>query len=131
MIKISSIIIMVLSTSITNSQGHWEQIARPTDRLLKHVFFVDSLTGWCAGAEGIIIHTTDGAISWTEQNSTVTNFIVDLFFLNENLGWALTFRNVPPFRTIILRTTNGGNGWIANDYPEDNNFMNAIFYFIR
>jgi len=123
------IIVIVLISSIANGQGHWEKISQPTDRVLKHVFFVDSLTGWCAGADGLIFHTSDGAVSWTEQNSTVTSFIVDLFFLNENLGWALTYRNVIPFGSIILRTTNGGNEWIANDFPEDNVFMNAVFYF--
>jgi photosystem II stability/assembly factor-like uncharacterized protein len=127
--NIYSIMIIVLSTSFVFPQGHWEQIAQPTDRLFKHVFFVDSLTGWCAGADGSIFHTTDAGISWTEQNSTVTTFIVDLFFLNKNLGWALTYRNVLPFGTIILRTTNGGNEWLANDFPEDNVFMNAVFYF--
>ena len=76
----SSFIVIVLFSSITNGQGHWEKIAKPTDKLLRHVFFVDSLTGWCSGADGIIIHTTYGAISWTEQNSSVTTFIVDLFF---------------------------------------------------
>lgn len=129
MIIISSIIAIIISTSTVSPQGHWEKIAQPTDKLLKHVFFIDSLTGWCAGAEGIIIHTTDGAISWTVQNSTVTTFIIDLFFLNENLGWALTVRNVPPFGTTILKTTNGGNDWVANDYPVDNAFMSTVFYF--
>ena len=123
------IIFAILPSSITYGQGHWEKISQPTDKLLKHVFFVDSVTGWCAGAEGLIFHTTDGAVSWIQQNSTITTFIVDLFFLNENLGWALSYRNTSPFGTILLKTTNGGNEWIANDYPEDNVFMNAIFYF--
>jgi len=127
--KISSIVVIVLFSSFAIGQGHWEKISQPTDRVLKHVFFVDSLTGWCAGADGLIFHTTDGAVSWTEQNSTITTFIVDLFFLNGNLGWALSYRNVLPFGTILLNTTNGGNEWIANAYPEDNVFMNAVFYF--
>ena len=125
----SSFIVIVLFSSITNGQGHWEKIAQPTDKLLRHVFFVDSLTGWCSGADGIIIHTTDGAISWTKQNSSVTTFIVDIFFLNKNLGWALTLRNVPPFGTTVLKTTNGGEDWLPIDYPEDNVFMTTVFYF--
>ena len=127
--KISSILVFILAASFTNGQGRWEKIAQPTDKLLRHVFFVDSLTGWCAGADGTIMHTNDGAITWVDQNSTVTTFIVDLFFLTENLGWALTIRNVLPFGTTILRTADGGNKWIATDYPEDNVFMNAIIYF--
>ncbi|MFC2094789.1 T9SS type A sorting domain-containing protein, partial [Bacteroidota bacterium] len=105
------------------------KIDSPTDKLLRHVFFVDSTTGWCAGRDGIIIHTSDGGNTWVEQNSTVQTFIVSLFFLDKNLGWALTITNTPPFGTIVLETTNGGEKWIPTDYPEDNVFMNTIFYF--
>lgn len=122
------LLIIIISNSFVCPQDHWKKIAQPTDRLLRHVFFIDSLTGWCAGASGIIIHTTDGAISWTEQNSTVTTFIVDLFFLDKNSGWALTLKNVPPFGTTVLKTTNGGEDWIANDYPENDVFMTTVFY---
>ena len=125
----SSIIVILISVSIASGQNHWEKISQPTDKLLRHVFFVDSLTGWCAGADGIIIHTTDGAISWTKQNSTVNTFIVDLYFLDKKLGWALTLRNLLPFGTTMLNTTNGGDEWLANDYPEDNVFMTTVFYF--
>ena len=125
----SSIIVILISVSIASGQNHWEKISQPTDKLLRHVFFVDSLTGWCAGADGIIIHTTDGAISWTKHNSTVNTFIVDLYFLDKKLGWALTLRNLLPFGTTMLNTTNGGDDWLANDYPEDNVFMTTVFYF--
>jgi len=101
----------------------------PTDKLLRHVFFVGSTTGWCAGRDGIIIHTSDGGNTWVEQYSTVQTFIVSLFFLDKNLGWALTIRDTPPFGTTVLETTNGGEEWIPTDYPEDNVFMNTIFYF--
>jgi len=126
---ISSVIVILISVSTAKGQNHWEKISQPTDKLLRHVFFVDSLTGWCAGADGIIIHTTDGAISWTKKNSTVNTFIVDLYFLDKKLGWALTLRNLLPFGTTMLNTTNGGDEWLANDYPEDNVFMTTVFYF--
>lgn len=101
----------------------------PTDKLLRHVFFVDSTTGWCAGRDGIIFHTVNGGLNWEEQNSTVNTFIVALFFLDENLGWALTLRTTIPFGTTIIKTTNGGDEWLAENYPEDNVFMNTIFFF--
>jgi len=71
----------------------------------------------------------DGGLNWEEQNSTVSTFIVTLFFLDEKLGWALTLRDTLPFGTTIIKTTNGGNEWIAKNYPEDNVFMNTIIYF--
>jgi len=123
------IAISILFVSKSFSQTDWREIDSPTNKLLRHVFFVDSTTGWCAGEDGIILRTTDGGLSWEEQNSTVSTFIIALFFLNENLGWALTVRDTFPFGTIIIKTTNGGNEWIAENYPEDNVFMNTIFYF--
>jgi photosystem II stability/assembly factor-like uncharacterized protein len=111
------------------AQENWKRLDSPTDKLLRHVFFVDNTTGWCAGRDGIIIHTSDGGKTWVEQNSTVQTFIVSLFFLDKNLGWALTLRDTLPFGTTIIKTTNGGNEWLAENYPEDNVFMNTTFYF--
>jgi photosystem II stability/assembly factor-like uncharacterized protein len=123
------IAIFILFASKLFSQTGWRKIDSPTDKLLRHVFFVDSTTGWCAGRDGIIIHTSDGGNTWVEQSSTVQTFIVSLFFLDKNLGWALTIRDTLPFGTTVLETTNGGEEWIPKDYPEDNIFMNTIFYF--
>ena len=123
------IAISILFVSKSFSQTGWRKIDSTTDKLLRHVFFVDSTTGWCAGRDGIIIHTSDGGNTWIEQNSNVQTFIVSLFFLDKNLGWALTIRDTLPFGTTVLETTNGGEEWIPTDYPEDNIFMNTIFYF--
>ena len=102
------IAISTLFVSQSFSQTEWRELDSPTNKLLRHVFFVDSATGWCAGKDGIIFHTQDGGLNWEEQNSTVSTFIVSLFFLDENLGWALTIRDTLPFGTTIIKTTNGG-----------------------
>ncbi|RKY95132.1 MAG: hypothetical protein DRQ01_00595 [Ignavibacteriae bacterium] len=116
--------------SIAQSQREgWAKIPSPTNKTLRNLYFIDAQTGWAAGEDGTIIHTSDGGDSWIVQNSTVPSFIVDIFFINKNLGWALAFRDIFPFGTIILKTTNGGNTWIAEDYPDDNAFMNTVFFF--
>ena len=107
----------------------WAKIPSPTNKILGNLYFIDAQTGWAAGEDGTIIHTSNGGDSWIVQNSTVQTFIVDIFFINKNLGWALTFRNVFPFGTITLKTTNGGDTWVAEDYPDENAFMNTIFFF--
>jgi photosystem II stability/assembly factor-like uncharacterized protein len=124
--------IIVFLTALVNLQAQdipWEILQTPTDKTLKNLYFVNESTGWAGGEGGTIVSTIDSGNTWAIQNSTVTTFIVDIFFLNENLGWALTQRNVPPFGTTILKTTNGGDNWIANDFPEDNVFMNTILFF--
>ncbi|MBT8387393.1 MAG: hypothetical protein KJO12_08260, partial [Ignavibacteria bacterium] len=107
----------------------WRQIPSPTDKTLRNLHFIDAQTGWAAGEDGTIIHTSNGGENWVVQNSTVQTFIVDVFFINENFGWAITFRDTFPFGSIILNTSDGGDNWIAEDYPDRNVYMNTVFFF--
>ncbi|HEY6437779.1 MAG TPA: T9SS type A sorting domain-containing protein, partial [Ignavibacteriaceae bacterium] len=95
----------------------------------KYLTFVDSLTGWAAGEAGTIIRTTDGGDSWDVQNSTVQTFIVDIFFINKNLGWALTIKDEFPFNSVILKTTNGGDIWSAENFADSSQYLRTIFFF--
>jgi photosystem II stability/assembly factor-like uncharacterized protein len=111
------------------SQGSWERIDVPTDEWLRSVWFADSLTGWAAGNNGVIIHTQDGGDSWTFQDSQTENNIVDIFFLNPDTGWASSFNYTQsPYGTILLKTTDGGQNWTPEAYPEENIFINCILF---
>lgn len=131
------IVIKILFTVLTfiffsaesYSQGTWERIDSPTDNFLKSIYFVDSLYGWAVGNSGTIIHTSDGGDSWIIQDSKTINEIVDVFFLNRNLGWASewNYTNVP-FGTLLLKTTDAGLNWTAEPYREDNLFITNILF---
>lgn len=121
--------LLIWGFSSLYSQGEWNQLSSPTTRTLGKVHFVDSLTGWAAGDSGIILRTQDGGQNWEIQNSTVNSEIRDVFFLNGDLGWAVSWTANPPFRTIILHTTDGGNSWTAATYPIDFLLMNTITFF--
>jgi photosystem II stability/assembly factor-like uncharacterized protein len=131
-----SIIQLLVSTvvlsgilSVSHSQrSSWLKINSPVNTNLRNLFFADSLTGWASGASGRIINTTDGGVSWNIQNSNVASFVTDIFFLNENFGWAITVKDQSPFNTVILKTTNGGNEWITEDFYDMNAFMTTIFF---
>jgi photosystem II stability/assembly factor-like uncharacterized protein len=107
----------------------WKKLRSPVKTTLRYLCFVDSLNGWAAGESGTIIGTTDGGYSWEVQNSTVQTFIMDIFFIDINNGWALTFKDVFPFNSIILKTTNGGDEWSAEDFPDSSKFIRTIFFF--
>jgi photosystem II stability/assembly factor-like uncharacterized protein len=107
----------------------WEKKQSPVNVTLRYLCFVDSLTGWAAGEAGTIIRTTDGGDSWDIQNSTVQTFIMDIFFVNKNLGWAITLKDVFPFNSVILKTTNGGDDWAAEDFPDSSKLIRTIFFF--
>jgi photosystem II stability/assembly factor-like uncharacterized protein len=110
-------------------QGSWERIEVATNHDLNSLYFTDSLYGWVAGDSGTMLHTEDGGNTWTFQESQTFNNIRHVFFLDRNLGWgtAFDFTEVP-YGTELLRTTNGGKSWSVTDYPEDNLFMNCIFF---
>ena len=107
----------------------WKILQSPVNVTLRYLAFVDSLTGWAAGEAGTIIHTTDGGNSWDVQNSTVQTFIMDVFFVDKNIGWALTLKDEFPFNSVILKTTNGGNDWSAENFPDSSKYIRTIFFF--
>ncbi len=111
------------------SQGSWESVESPTNQFLTSVYFVDSLFGWAVGDSGTIIHTTNGGTDWSFQNSKTENKIVEVFFLNRELGWASSWNTSSiPFGTIILKTTDGGQSWKSELYQDENLFMTTILF---
>jgi len=69
------------------------------------VDFVNDIKGWAVGENGNIIHSNDGGISWTWQNSGVTEWLTSVDFINEYYGWAVGLNGT------ILRTIDGGITW--------------------
>ena len=129
LIRLSLLTIIILSIPDIFAQSYWEKIDSPTNNVLKTVYFADSLNGWACGSKGTIIHTMDAGQTWEIQNSTVRTFIVDIFFLNKQRGWAITQRDAAPFGTTLLKTSNGGDTWLSENYPENHVFMNTVFFF--
>ncbi|HCY75556.1 MAG TPA: hypothetical protein DHV28_06510 [Ignavibacteriales bacterium] len=124
-------ILLVTAFQIPFNYGQptWEKIKTPTDFNLLKVFYLDSLHCWAAGDSGVIMFSGDQGKSWQLQNSGVSNYISDLFFLNDSLGWAVTFElenfNI---RSKILKTTNGGNNWDRFNYRHLNIILTTIFF---
>jgi photosystem II stability/assembly factor-like uncharacterized protein len=70
-----------------------------------NIFFSNATTGWIASYNYVkqsssITRTTDGGNTWVRQNIP-SKGLTDLFFLNENTGWATGLEG-------IFKTTNGG-----------------------
>lgn len=133
MIKFFYLILFFLFTqSAIKSQEYWIKQASPTANDLKVCFFTDSLNGWIGGDSGLIIHTTDKGQTWNFQNSGVNHWIVSMFFLNERIGYALSWETdiTPPnyYGTRILHTSNGGHNWSNYLFPDTNLFMHSIYF---
>jgi photosystem II stability/assembly factor-like uncharacterized protein len=127
-ILIYFILLILALAKLTLSQNVWEKIQSPTSKNLQKIVFVDSLTGWAVGDSGIIIHTSNAGIYWEIQNSDVSLDLRSVTFPNRNLGWALSWTNAPPYGTVILKTSDGGNSWKNEFYNGQDIFLNSIYF---
>lgn len=110
-----------------HSQSYWKKLNSPVSVNLRNCVFTDELNGWAAGDDGVIIHTSNGGNSFVIQNSKISYYIHDIFFLNKRLGWVVA--NEFLFSgTAILSTTNGGNNWTSYLFPDTSKFFRTIYF---
>ncbi len=107
------------------SIGEWDSLIVPQcDTYYGICFLKGSQEGWCSGAQGnimtpVIINTNDG-VNWDGQpHPLIDQYMYDIFFLNENVGW-----NVGHY---ILASSNGGVTWDkdAENFPGSWNAVHA------
>ncbi|MBU0979838.1 MAG: hypothetical protein KJ709_03455 [Nanoarchaeota archaeon] len=55
---------------------------------------------------------------WLEQESGVAEYVLDIQFINENEGWAVSDSDQGATTGTILRTVNGGRTWMQKDTGE-------------
>lgn len=122
---------LVIILSFTSSpQNYWEKIDSPTSKMLNSVVFTDSLNGWISGDSGLIIHTSNGGINWETQFANDSLNVVNLFFLNDQFGWASAWSNYyAPYGTFVLTTSDGGTNWNSKYLSIGEAFVNS-FYFL-
>lgn len=114
----------------TFAQNFWEKINSPTTKLLNSIVFLDSLNGWVSGDSGLIIHTSNGGVDWETQYSNDSLNVVNIYFLNDQLGWGSALSMYyEPYGTYILKTTNGGINWSSEYFRIENSLVNS-FYFL-
>ena len=68
----------------------WNSQASPTTKGLNDIFFIDSLEGWAAGS-GVLLHTVDGGLNWTEElaNQTVGMELRAIYFTSAHNGYVV------------------------------------------
>jgi photosystem II stability/assembly factor-like uncharacterized protein len=126
---IKFIFLFITFTSIVYPQNFWEKINSPTSKKLNSIVFIDSLNGWVSGDSGLIIHTTNGGEEWETQFLNDSLSVINLFFLNDQIGWGLAWSSYyEPYGTFILNTTNGGTDWNSQYLRLTESFVNSIYF---
>lgn len=123
------LLLILIGFSESYAQNYWVESNTPISRDFNRLHFLDSLRGWIVGDAGTIIKTTTGGVNWIVQTSGVDSDIYEVFFINRDTGWAITWDIMEPdYYTIILKTTNGGDNWISYQYPEEAVFYNVAYF---
>jgi photosystem II stability/assembly factor-like uncharacterized protein len=117
-------------TKVTIENPKWEIVRRSnlTDKNLRAIYFVDSLTGWAAGDAGTVYRTTDGGRTWKLLVTNTSVNINRIHFVDWNTGWMLgeaPGKDDGPSQTVLLSTINGGRKWKRQPLPDV-----VSFYFI-
>ena len=103
----------------------WTQAKVPTRQLLTAIYFTDAQHGWAVGHDALVLATTDGGQTWTQQYENREGEVpqLDVWFENAEHGLA-----VGAYGTL-LETHDGGKTWddIADRLEnEDGYHLNAI-----
>jgi len=103
----------------TNSGISWNRISSGTTDNLFFIFFSDINIGYICGQEGRILKTTDEGKSWINQNTGLLNTLKGIYFFDTEKGFVCGLG-------IIMKTTNGGNNWMVNNYSSNFNAITFI-----
>jgi len=77
------------------------------------LYFANTNTGWAVSYYDVILKTTDGGLSWSQQNSNSSfSYFEAVQFIDENNGWVVGHSSEPDFKQI-LKATDGGSTWTA------------------
>lgn len=79
--------------------------------------FSNPMIGHAVGNNGLVLKTIDGGENWTSQ--TLVNdstFFLDVYFINENLGFALGIYAFASNSRSTWTTNDGGENWTKSSY---------------
>ena len=93
-------------------QENWFSQNSGTTENLNDVAFVDSLTGWAVGNNGVIVATTNGGNDWQLQECDTHAQLESVCFVDKDNGW------IAGYDGTVLKTVNGGNRWEKINFPQ-------------
>jgi photosystem II stability/assembly factor-like uncharacterized protein len=109
---VSVTILVVLALSIpalgSNDAPTWaRQSPVPTAYELWAADMVSASEGWAVGNAGVVLHTTDGGVTWEHQSIGSNSQLLDVEFKDPLHGWVAG--------ATVWHTTDGGTTWHAGN----------------
>jgi photosystem II stability/assembly factor-like uncharacterized protein len=83
----------------------------PGDVNLYSVSYGDADHVWAVGEFGIVMTSSDGGTTWTQQHTPVENTLFGVRFVDARRGWAVGVDS------LIIRTEDGGATWTVQHPP--------------
>ncbi len=99
----------------------WVKQNSPVENGLSSVDFIDSLTGWVVGGNGVILCTKNGGANWYEQQSGTNITLWDVDFIDNLKGWAVGYNGT------ILYTNDGGKKWVTQNSRTSSRLLDVTF----
>ncbi len=105
----------------SQDQKAWKQVWKGSNHQhLTDVDFIDANTGWAVGANGLILHTTDGGRTWYTQQAPRNENLESVAFADTKIGYIVGQGGV------ILHTADGGDTWSRQDSGIQLNLSNVV-----
>ncbi len=108
---------------LSDDQGvQWSRARAPEAPLLTAVDFIDATHGWAVGHDSVILATSDGGASWTQQFSAPAEQrpLMDVLFVSPESGIAVGAYGA------YYETADGGKSWNARKIVPGDRHLNAI-----
>jgi photosystem II stability/assembly factor-like uncharacterized protein len=118
MIKLKILITFIIIYTASNS-AQWFEANSGTEAKLNSIFFISENNGWAAGKD-IVLITTDGGNSWTQNQLVGINN--SIHFVNIYSGWVCNSEGK------IFKTSDGGFNWIMKHSEPGKEITSITFY---
>lgn len=115
--KLSKFYLAIFSAGLSCTglfaQGTWEQLSIPeSPSRYDDVFFLNENLGWAADGWGSAVYkTTDGGLNWTGSTYNDGEYLRNIEFLNEEIGF------LGALSTKFYKTNDGGETWNIINIP--------------
>jgi photosystem II stability/assembly factor-like uncharacterized protein len=96
----------------------WTKTSPGYDKYYLGVDFVDAQNGWLVGEHQIILHTSDGGVTWTQQHLNTNNYALQRVQMwSTTRGWAVGNGGASSGNGSAILATTDGTNWAPQAEP--------------